>query len=92
MEKTIKIHMNEDKSIEIKTNDVSMVKINSSERKIDAAMIYKSLDYNSGDQYKVIKDNPSNKDPEVFESLAELYQDIIDEVNELESPKPMPES
>ena len=84
MEKIIKINMNKDKSIEIKTNDVSMVTINSSERKIDAAMIYKSLDYNTNDQYKIIKENPSNTDPDVFESLVELYQDVIDEVNKLE--------
>ena len=84
MEKIIKIYMNKDKSIEIKTNDVSMVTINSSERKIDAAMIHKSLDYNSNDQYKIIKENPSNIDPDVFESLVELYQDVIDEVNKLE--------
>ena len=84
MEKIIKIYMDEDGSIEIKTNNVSMVTITSSERKIDASMIYKSLDYNSGNQYTIKKENPSNKDSDVFESLVRLYQDIIDEVNTLE--------
>jgi len=84
MEKIIEIRMNEDKSIEIKTNNVSMTTINSSERKIDADIIYKSLDYSSGDRYKIKKENPSDKDSDVFESLVELYQDIIDEVNTLE--------
>ncbi len=84
MEKIIEIRMNEDKSIEIKTDNVSMTTINSSERKIDADIIYKSLDYSSGDRYKIKKENPSNEDPDVFESLVKLYQDIIDEVNTLE--------
>ena len=84
MEKIIEIRMNEDKSIEIKTDNVSMTTINSSERKIDADIIYKSLDYSSGDRYKIKNENSSDKDSDVFESLVKLYQDIIDEVNTLE--------
>jgi len=87
MEKVIEIYMNEDKSIEIKTDNVSMVTIASSVRKIDANMIYKSLDYNSGDQYTIKKENLSDKDSDVFESLVRLYQDIIDEVTTLEQPE-----
>ncbi len=85
MEKNIKLTMGKDKAVRIFLNDNEMHTINVDDRIISAEKIYEIVDFSIGDHYCVISENEDNTDAAVLKFFTELFQNIIDKVNELPS-------
>lgn len=87
MEKTIKLIMNENKDIEIFVNDILKHTILSNHREIGADTIFELLDCTSGDHYSLQVENLYRKDGKVLECFGQLFQNIIDQTNQILLPK-----
>ena len=75
--------MCENKSIEIRVNEVKEHTILSDARSISAKEIYQVLDYNLGDKYTISSKNSNNLDGQVLAFFEEMLKKIIDGVNSI---------
>jgi len=82
MEKTIELTMDENRTIIIKENG-KLISIEKDCRSIKADDIYKLLDYNRGDTYRLKCDNKKKLDMPVFEFFTELFKELVDYLNTL---------
>ncbi len=81
MEKTIKLVMNEDKSISVFLNEALKCEIKEESREISAQTIYEILDYKSGDKLTVESKNEKNIDKNVLVYFKELFDDLCKRIN-----------
>ncbi len=82
MEKVIKLVMNENKDIEIFVNNVLKHTIPNS-REIGADTIFEILDCKTGDHYSLQIENLAQKDEKVLECFGQLFQNIIEQTNQI---------
>lgn len=82
MEKVIKLVMNENKDIEIFVNNVLKYTIPNS-REIGADTIFEILDCKTGDHYSLQIENLAQKDEKVLECFGQLFQNIIEQTNQI---------
>lgn len=83
MEKTIKLVMNNDKTLKIYINDEEKCIIEAQDRSITAETMYNIVDYSIGDHYSVTSENEDNVDAQVLAFFTELFNEIIEKVNAL---------
>ena len=82
MSKVIKVTMNKDKTVSVSNQAKMKLKID--DKKITAKMIYDSLDFQKGDTYTVESENKEGKDSAVLEAIVNLYNEIIESINDIE--------
>lgn len=83
MEKTIKLVMNPDKSIQIKSNgDIKHI-ILENERKITAQTLYDILDYTPGDNFNVIAVNENKIDEQALDFFKDMLNSICARINSM---------
>lgn len=85
MDKTIKLIMNIDKSIDIYKNDDHKLTIIGENRQITAQDIYNILDFKPGEVILVECDNQHEIDIVVLNELKALIEDIIKDIKDIKS-------
>ena len=84
MVKTIKLVMDEQKSIEIYLNDTLKFSISVENRSFRADQMYDLLDYSPGDKYDVISVNSNCLDEQALDFFVNLFKDVTERVTALE--------
>lgn len=88
MAKTIKLKMENDKTIKIYVNEEEKYSIPKDERTITADKIYEVIGFTNGEHYDVITENEYKNDEQVMDFFVQLFMDIIDKVNALSKVEP----
>jgi flagellar biosynthesis/type III secretory pathway protein FliH len=83
MEKTIKLIMENDKTLKIYINKEEKYIIEAQKRSITAEKIYEIMDFSIGDHYSIVSENEGNVDAQVLDFFTELCKEIIEKVNAL---------
>lgn len=85
MEKTLKVILNADRSIDLFLNENHKHNIEASKRSITAKEIYDIVEFSPGDQYHVVSENHGSTDQQVLDFFVKLFDDIFKQVNAIET-------